>query len=154
MVSTLEGARLYHDGQLEGLRTRIPVFLNRGPEEPPDADLRSFYERLLCAVADSDLRSGDWRLCDCSGWPDNQSFEQLVCWCWRSAQSRHLVVVNLSSSSAQARVRLPWDDLGGRTWKLADRLSGQTFERGGDELSGEGLYVALDPWASHFLEFR
>ena len=154
VMSTLQGARLYHDGQLEGLRTRIPVFLDRGPDEPHDADLRSFYERLLRAVADSDLASGDWRLCDCAGWPDNQSFEELVCWCWRSAQSRHLVVVNLSSSAAQARVRLPWDDLGARAWELSDRLSGQTFERDGDELSGQGLYVALDPWASHFLEFR
>ena len=34
VISTLQGARLYHDGQLEGLRTRIPVFLDRGPDEP------------------------------------------------------------------------------------------------------------------------
>ena len=33
--STLQGARLYHDGQLEGRRTRIPVFLARGPDEAP-----------------------------------------------------------------------------------------------------------------------
>ena len=50
---TLQGARLYHDGQLEGRRTRIPVFLGRGPDEPPDGDLRAFYARLLRAVADS-----------------------------------------------------------------------------------------------------
>ena len=36
MISTLQGARLYHDGQLDGLRTRIPVFLDRGPDEPID----------------------------------------------------------------------------------------------------------------------
>ena len=30
-MSTLQGARLYHDGQLDGRRTRIPVFLGRGP---------------------------------------------------------------------------------------------------------------------------
>ncbi len=53
VMSTLQGARLYHDGQLEGRRTRIPVFLGRGPDEPADADLRAFYERLLRAVADS-----------------------------------------------------------------------------------------------------
>ena len=34
---------------------------------------------------------------------------------------------------------------------LSDSLSGQSFERDGDELADEGLYVALDPWASHFL---
>src|SRR3954468_24676349 len=45
VVSTLQGARLYHDGQLDGHRTHIPVFLARGPEEPPDEDLRAFYGR-------------------------------------------------------------------------------------------------------------
>ena len=67
VMSTLQGARLYHDGQLEGRRTRIPVFLGRGPDEPADDDLRAFYGRLLRAVADGDLRDGDWQLCDCDG---------------------------------------------------------------------------------------
>ncbi len=154
VMSTLQGARLYHEGQLDGMRTRIPVFLERGPDEPPDGDLRAFYERLLRAVADSDLRAGEWRLCDCTGWPDNQSYEQLVSWCWRDADARHLVVVNLSSGSAQGRVQLPWDDLRDRRWELTDRLSGQAFERDGDELAGDGLYVGLDAWSSHLLAFK
>jgi hypothetical protein len=48
-------------------------------------------------------------------------------------------------------VHVPWDDLGGRSWELRDRLSGATFERGGDELAAEGLYVGVDPWGFHFL---
>jgi hypothetical protein len=150
-MSTLQGARLYHDGQLEGRRTRIPVFLGRGPDEPTDGDLRSFYARLLRAVEDSRLRDGDWRLCACEGWPDNDSHRRLVSWCWRDADSRHLVVVNLSDAPAQARVRLPWDDLAGRTWQLTDRLDGERFDRAGDEIAAAGLYVALDAWASNFL---
>ena len=143
VISTLQGARLYHDGQLDGHRTRIPVFLDRGPAEPADEDLRAFYGRLLAAVAESGLRDGDWRMCDVSGWPDNDSCRHLVAWCW----PRELVVVNLGDAPAQARVHLPWDDLAGRTWELVDRLSGARFERGGDELASEGLYVGLEPWA-------
>src|SRR3954454_11415340 len=81
-MSTLRGARLYHDGQLEGHRTRIPVFLGRGPDEPADGELRAFYVRLLRAVADGDLRRGEWQLCACEGWPDNDSHRRLVAWCW------------------------------------------------------------------------
>ena len=99
VMSTLEGARLYHDGQLDGLRTRIPVFLGRGPDEPPDDDLRDFYERLLRAVADAGLRDGDWRACACTGWPDNDSARQLVAWCWTGPAGRHLVVVNLAGAA-------------------------------------------------------
>jgi hypothetical protein len=147
--STLQGARLFHDGQLDGHRTRIPVFLARGPDEPPDEDLRAFHARLLRAIADSGLRDGEWRLCDCTGWPDNDSYRRIVAWCW----PRELVVVNLSDTPAQSRVRLPWSDLAGRTWELTDRLSGERFTRDGDELAAEGLFVALDGWGSHFLGF-
>jgi hypothetical protein len=154
VMSTLQGARLYHDGQLDGRRTRIPVFLGRGPDEALDADLRAFYARLLRAIVDADLRDGTWLACDCDGWPDNDSRRQLVAWCWSSAGSRHLVVVNLADAPAQAQVRLPWDDLAGLAWQLTDRLDGRRFEREGDGLARDGLYVALDPWASHFLAFE
>jgi hypothetical protein len=153
---TLQGARLVHDGQMEGRRTRIPVFLGRGPDEPVDADLRAFYGRLLRAVADSGLRTGDWRLCACEGWPDNDSHRRLVAWCWSAGEAppgRHLVVVNLSDAPAQARVRLPWDDIAGRDWTLTDRIGGQRFDRDGGAMAGDGLYVSLDGWASHFLAF-
>ena len=59
----------------------------------------------------------------------------------------------MTGEPAQARVELPWPDLAGRTWALADRLDGRRFERSGDALAAEGLYVGLDPWGSHFLAF-
>jgi hypothetical protein len=153
VMSTLEGARLYHDGQFEGRRTHVPVFLRRAPDESADRELPVFYERLLRAVADSDLHDAQWQLCRCEGWPDNDSAHRLVAWCWSTNRSRHLVVVNLSVLPSQARVRLPWADLAERTWRLEDRLAPERFERGGDELAGDGLYVALDGWGHHFLAF-
>jgi hypothetical protein len=51
VMSTLQGARLYHDGQLEGFRTYLPIQLGRQPDEAPDRDLRMFYGRLLDAAA-------------------------------------------------------------------------------------------------------
>ena len=54
----------------------------------------------------------------------------------------------------QARVRLPWGDLAGRTWQLRNALDGDdAFERDGDELRDEGLYVAMRPWEPYLLEF-
>jgi hypothetical protein len=154
VMSALEGARLYHDGQFDGFRTHIPVFLARGPDEPPDAELRAFYERLLCAVAESGLRRGDWRLCECSGWPDNASWQQLIAWCWSADGAFNLVVVNYAGQPAEARVRVPWPELSGREWRLTDRLNGTQFTRAGDEMAADGLYVGLDPWAAHFLAFE
>ena len=152
VMSTLQGARLYHDGQLEGRRTRLPVQLGRGPEELPDSDLRAFYGRLLRAIADAQFQSGDWRLCESARRSDDDdSYRQLVAWCWSSPDARHLVVVNLSPARAEGRVSVPWGDLAGRTWSLADRLSEDRFERSGDELASEGFSVALEAWGSRLL---
>jgi hypothetical protein len=150
-VLTLPGARLLHEGQLEGRRVRLPVFLGRRPEEPVDEALARFYRQLLRAGDEDVFRHGDWRLCERSGWPDNASYQSILAWCWAGADRRFLIVVNFSERAAQAQVQVPWDELRGQTWRLTDALSGEDFERRGDEMREAGLYVALEPWACHFL---
>jgi hypothetical protein len=149
--ATLPGARLFHEGQLEGRRVRLPVFLRRGPDELADLELAGFYRRLLAALAAPVFRDGSWRLLERTGWPDNASFASIVAWCWEGEGERFVVVVNLADAPADARVRLPWADLGGRRLRLADVLSGEAYEREGDELLDPGLYVALAPWGFHLL---
>jgi hypothetical protein len=148
-VATLPGATMWHEGQFEGRRVRPPVFLARRPDEPPDLELANWYQALLAAVAGHRVRAGAWRLLEADGWPDNQSCRNLVAWSWDAGSDRHVVVVNLSAESAQARIRLDWPDLPGRSWRLTDLLDQRVFERDGDELSGPGLFVDLGPWHYH-----
>src|SRR5262249_17941811 len=147
-VTTLSqtGARLVHEGQLEGRKVRIPVFLARRPPEEPDADLLAFYERLFDGLRDPVFRGGEWALGDRGGGDGNDTWQNIVVWGWRDGGPRKLVVVNLGDAPAAAHVSLPWDDLRGRTWLLDDAADGQQYERSGDDLR-DGLYVALEPWA-------
>jgi hypothetical protein len=147
---TLPGTRLFHEGQLEGRKVRLPVFLGRRPEEPIDKELRSFYEKLLTATNSPIFREGQWHLCERTGWPDNPSYQNIVAWDWKKDDDRFLVVVNLSASAAQACVKLGWQDLERSIWRLSDPLSGADYERSGDDLLSSGLYVELGPWGHHF----
>jgi len=151
VAATLPGARLFHEGQFEGRKVRPPVFLGRRPNEPVNQELRAFYERLLGIVNSPVFRDGEWSLCERTGWPDNPTFLNLVAWCWSRNEARYLIIVNLSDQRAQARVRAPWTDLKGEAVCLVDGLSDVTFERSGDEMRDEGIYVELGPWESHFL---
>ncbi|HET6490150.1 MAG TPA: alpha-amylase family glycosyl hydrolase [Syntrophales bacterium] len=153
MIATLPGARLFYDGQFEGRKVRLPVQLGRQPEEHPDRELRCFYRTLLESVRDARLREDTWSLCELSGWPDNDSFRNLVAWRWVGTDSRHLIIVNLSDRQSQGRVRIPGLNLSGRSWQLVDLLSGDAFERDGNEMTDPGLFVDLKPWGYHFLEF-
>jgi len=151
--STLPGAKLYHEGQFEGRKVKLPVFLRRRPEESVDADLHSFVHRLLNAIHRPVFKEGYWQLCVCTGWHDNDSYQNLLAWRWCDADDRFLIVVNYSNQAVQGRVLLPGSDLQGKNWRLNDLLCEVTFERNGDEMHREGLYVALGPWQYHFLRF-
>jgi len=143
--------RLFHEGQFEGRKVRLPVFLGRRPSEPVDKDLRSFYKSLLETVDTSSFREGQWNLCDRTGWPDNASFQNLVAWSWLKGDQRYLIIVNLSDSPVQARVQVRWANSGGK-WRLIDKLSEVIYERDADEMLRQGLYVELGPWGCHFFE--
>jgi hypothetical protein len=153
-MATLPGARLFHEGQFEGRKVRPPVFLCRRPQEPADEGLRSFYATLLKIIDRPVFRDGQWMLCEPTGWPDNQSFQNLVAWTWNKGEDRYLVVINFSCRAVQSRVRISWEDLRGITWRLTDAFSGEMYDRQGDEMSDPGIYLEMEPWNWNFFRCR
>ncbi len=151
-IATLPGVRLFHEGQFEGRKVRLPVFLARRPDEAVDEDLQAFSRKLLEATNRPVFRNGEWRLCRRTGWADNTSSQNMLAWCWQQEEQRYLIAVNLSDRPAQARVQIPWADVPAETWQLTDAFSGASYERDGNEMSSPGLYVELGPWAFHLLE--
>lgn len=151
-IATLPGTRLFHEGQFEGRKVRLPVFLRRRPLEPTDWALSEFYRALLTAVDRPVFREGQWRLCNRTGWPDNASFQNLVAWSWVKDDERYLIGINLSDFPVQAKVQVQWPDAGGGKWNLIDMLSGANYERDGGEMLSPGLYVELGPWNYHFFQ--
>lgn len=151
---TLPGAKLFHQGQFEGYKTRLPLSLTRRPAEPLDRALQAFYRRLVLAIQSPALRRGQWRLCALNGWPDNFSYNNLVAWCWQAGDERRVIIVNLSTHTSQARVQLPWPELAGQSWVFQDIMEDRLFEHSGDEILNMGLFVELAPWGRHFFAIR
>ncbi|HET8843865.1 MAG TPA: alpha-amylase family glycosyl hydrolase, partial [Ktedonobacteraceae bacterium] len=146
VMMTLPGARLLYEGQCEGRKVRPSVFLARRPVERVNTELLAFYRELLAAVRKTEFSTSEWQLCERTGWPDNQSYLNIIAWCWSREKDRYMVVVNFSQDESQARVHLPWNALAGSTWQLTDVLNNARFERAGSELQRDGLYVNLPAW--------
>jgi hypothetical protein len=150
VIATLPGMTLWHEGQADGRKVFLPVFLRRRPNEPADSDLSAFHHRLW-AVAPL-VRRGTWRRSEVTGWPDNPSAEALLAWTWRDGDDgMALVVVNLSDGPADGVVHVDHAPAAGRRWRLTDLLDGTTYERDGDDLARNGLYVARPGWGAHVL---
>lgn len=153
-VLTLTGAKLLHEGQFEGRKVRLPVFLGRRPAESIDQDLVAFYRSLLKETTRDVFRNGEWRLCERSGWPDNQTCRNILTWCWVKDDERYLIVINFGHEAAQALVHVPWDELRGKQLRLSDVLSGDAYERSGSDMRDGGLYVDLKPWKCHLFQLQ
>jgi hypothetical protein len=145
------GLRFFHQGQREGRRVRIPVHLGRGPAEATDADVASFYDRLLACLNDAAVREGDWQLLTCRpAWDGNGSSDAFVAFaCTGPGDLRRLVAVNYAPHQSQCYVGLPWQDLDGRPWRLQDRLGPAVYDRDGGDLMRQGLYLDMPAWTYH-----
>jgi glycosidase len=143
------GLRFFHEGQLDGRKVHVSMHLGRRPDEPGDAVLRAFYDRLLAVLAREEVHEGRWRLCECrAAWPENPTWDRFVVMAWEHARQRLLAVVNYGPTRAQCYVQVPFAGLG-RSVVLRDLLGDARYERDGGELAARGLYLDLPPWGRH-----
>lgn len=142
------GLRFFHEGEFSGRKKRISPHLNRRPDEPVDFDLAKFYDRLLAVLRHSALRDGRWQLLSCQpAWDGNWTWDCFLAFAWEGNNGeRFLVVVNYAGNQSQCYVRLPFADLAGSTWHLQDLLSNSHYDRAGNDLQAQGLYLDMAPW--------
>lgn len=151
------GLRFFHQGQFEGRRKRISPHLVRGPREAADDQVVRFYDRLLAVLRQPAVRDGEWQLLKCMpGWNGNWTNDCYVVFSWCGpAGEIMLVAVNYAPNQSQCNVRMPFAELTGSHWRLKDQLSEASYEWGGEDLQGRGLYLDLAPWqACAFLLHR
>ncbi len=155
ILATSPGLRLFHDGQLDGKQTRLPVQLGREPEEAPDAATQRFYQRLLSICDSPAFHEGEWTPLDSlAAWEGNTSNQSILTWAWLKGGEIKVVAVNYSSSTAQSRLHIPLPPAIGGGILLQDMLAGVTYNRDYSELKKAGLYIALDPWGAHVFDVR
>jgi glycosidase len=149
------GLRFVHEGQIEGRTVHVSMHLGRRPAEPVDEDLRAFYLRLLAIVARPELHEGQWQLWSCRpAWDGNASHEQLVVTSWHHGERRLVVAVNYGPTPAQCYVTLDLPGIRGRTFTLLDLLGDAHYERHGDGLATDGLYLDMPAWGHHVFELQ
>lgn len=163
LISTLPGAILLHQGQLEGRQERLPVQrvipLSREPVHPT---LPGFYEQLLRITNTPLFQMGMFRLL-----PTNN--RKLFAACRRLGRESAVVIINLSNTVQRGAVTLPVEERNlqrHRKYHFKDLFyplkppevrSRSTVTREyrylGSDLLHEGLYVELDPFDAHILQW-
>ncbi len=148
LAYTLPGLKLMHEGQLTGLKQRLPVQLGRRHDEATTAGAEGFHHRLLAALADPIFRIGSWnRLNPEPAWEGNGSHELIIAHIWNGGYlGSRIVAVNLGDSQTQCRVRFDTSGLGGNDLRFRDLLGQERFRRGRQEVIDDGLFLDLAPY--------
>lgn len=151
------GLRFFHQGQLEGCQKHISIHLQRGPDEPIDTAIQTFYQKLLVCLQIPAAREGDWQLADCyPAWHDNWSSDDFIAFTWRSKDGKRLlIIVNYASHDSQCYLKIPGaGDLAQTNYQLKDRMSSVVYDRHGDLFLSSGVYFDLPAWGYHVFELN
>jgi glycosidase len=147
------GLRFFHEGQLEGRKVHVSMHLDRRPAEPPDRELRAFYERLLDVLRRPETHEGAWRLRDCrQAWDGNPTWQGFIAFSWELGAGRLLVAVNYGPTQGQCWVEASFSGLEGRSARLVDLMGPDRYVRDGSELCSKGLYLDVPAWHYHVFE--
>jgi hypothetical protein len=150
------GLHLFHDGQFQGRRIKLPVQLARRPYEPSDPVIEKFYDRVLECRKEAAFRTGRWQLLKCRpAWDGNPTWDRFIAFIWEGdGEARLLITVNYGPTRGQCYVSLPLSGLSGTRFLLVDLLGPSRYERDGNDLASRGLYLDMAEWGYHVFQMR
>lgn len=150
IVMTLPGAKLIHEDQMKGYKIKLPVQLARRELEEVDKDLVDYYQKLLKFAPAINLTNGKWALCRVEPIDSTDvSYKNIISYLWWDEVNYILIVVNYSSNSSKAHIRIEQIRYESINWTFTDILTGKRYTYNGNDLNEFGLYTDLDGWDGH-----
>ncbi|HYV26965.1 MAG TPA: alpha-amylase family glycosyl hydrolase [Candidatus Eisenbacteria bacterium] len=155
-MASLPGMRILHEGQLSGARKYVPVQLGRRPVEAPQSEIVIHYENLLTTLQSSAIGCGRGELLRPNrAWSDNPTDQNFLLVQWQDQEpSFDLVVVNFAPHAGQCYAPLTIAGLENHNWQLVNRFGAERYERNGDDLKRQGLYLDVPAHGAQLFHFQ
>jgi hypothetical protein len=130
------------------------MHVGRRPPEAVDTHISDFYSRLLGCIERDEVRNGQWRLVDCRpAWEGNPTWDGFIAFSWRGANDRRLLAcVNYGPTQGQCYTLPGFGEMEGRKVILRDLMGDVRYERDGDALLADGLYLDMPAWGYHVFD--
>jgi glycosidase len=149
IMSTVQGAKLYFDGQFEGKKIKLPIQLGREPAEKVSVRVQNFYNKLLEIIKSPIFCEGKWESLELnSAGGGNISYNNMLAWQWKLNEKIIIIIVNYSDSTSQCRLKFTVDITTDNA-VLIDLLNDQKYNRKVKEILNHGLFVELKAYNSH-----
>lgn len=145
VLAILPGAHLYHEGQFDGRKIRVPVHLSRKTSEEFVPEVSALYERIFSLIRDTKLYEGGWQQLEVHRGLFSHHAHSMLAWSWKTPVGEYVFCINFTDSHLDGIVSYLKDK---KIVKVTDQL-GQDVNVG-DVL--KGAYVKLGGWQVIVLE--
>ncbi|HEX3072620.1 MAG TPA: hypothetical protein VHP30_03310 [Ignavibacteriales bacterium] len=153
VISSIPGGKLYHDGQFEGARIKLPVQLGRAPEEALVECVKDYYGRILEITKADIFNNGEWQMKNpIQAWANNFTFRNFLAWEWQYKDEKRLVVINYADTISQCRIVIEPGDYG-ENILFKDILNDAEYLRSAEEVCTTGLYIELKNFQTHIFSY-
>ena len=154
IISTIQGMKLYYDGQFEGKRIKLPLQLGREPYEKISETKRAFYSKLFDITKDEIFIKGEWNKLEVLPVnTKNETYNNIFAWQWQFEKNLRIIVTNYSDFTSQCRLKFQVNT-SLETIILYDLLNNQKYIRRIDEIINSGLFIELKSYKSHIFSIE
>jgi glycosidase len=141
------GAHLFHQGQLEGFKIKLPIQLIRRPEEIVNQQINSFYKNLLSNIRTIMHDNSRWIPLESSpAWDGNITYKNFI---GLFNPNHFLAIINYSDSQSQCYFRPNVIDIHSANLVFEDMLNSIEYVRIKEEIVSRGLYLDMAPYGFH-----
>lgn len=147
------GAHLYHQGQLEGFKVKLPVQLIRPLDEKIDQGMLAFYKKLLLTLKDIPLDDNLWDLpAIFPAWNENETYKNFIGLFNKIRDSYYLAVANYSDAQSQCYLYFDITAIQSKELMFKDILGQDEYLRDKEELIVRGFYLDMPKYAFHLFK--
>jgi glycosidase len=150
LMGTVPGMRFYHQGELEGASTYLPITLRMAAPRAPDPVVSQLFEKILRISEEDVFHHGAWNALSVT--PDcDDNCRNLIAYEWRLDKVWKVIAVNLAGGASQGRVHFA-RSLTPSEYVFYDELNDVRYIRNAGELGSAGLFVRRDGFGAHLFD--
>lgn len=157
LLCFLPGSVLYHQGQREGRKVKIPVQLARSPKEPKDIFSEKFYDRAFDRVRKRQSKNLNLEIFELKSYGEDYSVKDCIVRAVIDQENKQLEILIFNSYSHEIIGALHLTesilnllkDFGKNELILNDILTGENYLRE-KEVLFRGMFIRLDSGKAHW----
>ena len=157
LLCFLPGSILYHQGQSDGRKIKVPVQLGRYPKEPSDYLTENFYQRAFTTIQRRQNKNLEFEIFELKPYSEEFPLKDCIV---RSIVNREekqieILIFNSYSHEIMGALHLPENireilkDLNKKEFILQDIVSGENYSREKEVLL-RGIFIQLQAGKAHW----